>query len=128
MKWKELKHQTRLYVISCCILLVGLGSAASVYIIAEGAAAAAVGYEFIDGKAYPISPESSKRYIHDLELYGGKAAVVADKFNRWFDGLWHGTSLAYTIASLTILISYGFFFVARRTDDNGEDEHRGDNY
>ena len=49
--------------------------------------------------------KESKKFTHDLELYGGKANVIADKFARWFDGLWHGQSLAFTVAVLTVIIS-----------------------
>ncbi len=115
---KERNPQTRLRMIGIVILLIGLISAAAIYIITERSAASAVGYDIVDGQAYAISPGSSKRYVHDLEMYGGKAAVMADEFNRWFNGLWQGTSLAYTIAFLSIVTSLGFFFVASRTGDD----------
>jgi hypothetical protein len=38
--------------------------------------------------------------------------VLADEFRRWFDGLWQGKSLAFTITFITIFISFGFFLVA----------------
>ena len=63
--------------------------------------------------AYLIAPENSKKYVHDLELYGGKANVLANEFMSWFVGLWHGKSLAFTVACITIFISLGFFLVAR---------------
>ncbi len=43
----------------------------------------------------------SKKYLHDLEVYGGRANVLQDEFRRWFDGLWHGRSLAGTVACLS---------------------------
>jgi len=72
----------------------------------------AAGYEVIGGFIYPNAGENSKKYIHDLELYGGKAAVLADDLMRWFAGLWHGKSLAFTIACVTIFISLWVFFAA----------------
>ena len=72
-------------------------------------------------------PEDSKKYLRDLELYGGKANVLMDQFRRWFMGLWHGKSLAYTIAGITIFISLGTFYVANHwlsgleSDIPGED-------
>lgn len=51
-------------------------------------------------------------YLHDLELYGGKANLLADELMRWFAGLWHGESLAYTIGCITIFLSFGLAFVA----------------
>ncbi len=124
MNWKKLEPHTRLRFIGVVILTVGLISAVTIYIMAEKTAASAVGYEMIDGQAYAISPESSKRYIHDLEVYGGKAAVMADELNRWFNGLWHGTSLAYTIACIAVVSSLGFFFVAGRTEEYDDDESK----
>ncbi len=118
MTRKDLNPQKRLRMIGIVILLVGLISAVAIFVIAERPAASAVGYDIVDGQAYAISPGSSKRYVHDLEMYGGKAAVMADEFNRWFNGLWHGTSLAYTIAFLSIGTSLGFFFVASRMGDD----------
>ena len=37
---------------------------------------------------YPIMPEDSKLYRHNLEVYGGKLNVIMDDFRRWFVGLW----------------------------------------
>jgi hypothetical protein len=115
-----MNQKTRLNIIGIVILVIGLGSAVWIYVAAENAASSAVGYDIIDGKAYPVSPENSKRYLHDLELYGGKMAVLSDEFNRWFDSLWQGTTLAYTVACLTVLIAAGFFFVARHMSMEGE--------
>jgi hypothetical protein len=100
MKWKTAKLQTRLYLITVIILLVGMGGAVLIYLTAENASDNVLGYE------------NSKRYIHDLELYGGKANVLANDFERWVVGLWHGKSLAFTVACITIFVSFGFFFVA----------------
>jgi len=111
MKWENTNPQTRLYLISAVILLVGLGSAILIYLTAEDDHGSAVGYEVVDGYVYPITPENSKIYAHDLELFGGKAAVLADEFRRWFVGLWQGKSLAFTVVCISIVLCIGFFFV-----------------
>jgi hypothetical protein len=49
-------------------------------------------------------PFDNKKYIHDLQVYGGTANVLAAEFREWFAGLWYGKNLAYTIAVLTILV------------------------
>ena len=95
-------------------MLVGLGSAVLIYQSAGDDSDNVLGYEIIGGSAYPIRPEDSRTYRRDLELYGGKAAVIADDFSRWFVGLWHGKSLAFTVAVISIFISLGFFFAANR--------------
>lgn len=90
-------------------------------ILAVGLAAAAAAYVF--AVARPVNPLAdqleSKKYLHDLEMYGGKANVLAAQFRDWFAGLWSGTNLAWTIAALTILTVavYRFFAVPLEGED-----------
>ena len=112
MKWKITDPQTCLNLISVMILLVGLGSAVLIYRIAENDSNSVLGYEIIGGQAYPIMPEDSKMYLRDLQLYSGKAGVLADEFRRWFVGLWYGKSLAFTVAYITLFISFVVFYAA----------------
>jgi hypothetical protein len=102
MKWENTNLQTRLYIITAILLLVGLGSAILIYLKAGDASENILIYEF----------EHSNMYRHNLELYAGKWNVLADEFSRWFDGLWHGRALAFTVACITIFISFVIFFVA----------------
>ncbi len=113
MKWKTMNLPTRLYLISAIILLVGLSSSVWIYLSAGDDSESVLGYEISGGQAYLVSPENSKKYVHDLKVMGGSAAVVADQFSRWFIGLWHGKSLAFTVGCIAGFISLGFFFAAR---------------
>jgi hypothetical protein len=112
MKWKIPNLQTGLYILSAVILLFGAGSAALIYRAAMNDANSDAGYEVVGGFIYPGPSENSKRYIHDLQLYGGNAAVLADGFMRWFTGLWHGKSLACTVACIALFISFMIFVAA----------------
>jgi hypothetical protein len=56
--------------------------------------------------------EKTKLYRHDLEVYGGRANVLADDFREWFAGLWHGRTLAFTVAGLTVLAALAWRFVS----------------
>ena len=103
-----------LILIGAIIMVVGLGSAIWIYQSAGNYSDSVLGYEIIDGTAYPIAPEDSKVYRRDLEHFGGKAAIVVDDFSRWFIGLWHGKTLAITLAFISIFISLLFFFIANR--------------
>ncbi len=103
MKWAAAKRRNGLYLISAAILVLGLLSAASVYLRAGA----------VQDNTLLNEYEYSKRYQHDLELYGGKANIVATEITNWFIGLWRGKRLAYTIACITVLVSYGFFIAAR---------------
>ena len=112
MNWKILKQRTCLNLISAIILMAGLGSAALIHQRAGNDPYGALGYEVVDGTRYPIMPEDSKLYRHNLEVYGGKFNVIMDDFRRWFVGIWHGRSLALIIACTTIVISFGFLYKA----------------
>ncbi len=115
MKRKSLK--TRLYLIAAIILLAGLGSAVLIYQTA--------GNDSDNGLGYP-GLDDSRMYRHDLELYGGKFNLITDEFMRWFAGLWHGKTLAYTITWITAIASFGLFMAARHfsgsTDTRAEDK------
>jgi hypothetical protein len=111
MNWKILNRRGCL-LISAIVLVAGLGSAALIYQSASNLPYGALGYEMLDGTVYPIMPQDSKMYVHNLELYGGKLNVIMDDFRRWFSGLWQGKSLAVIIGCTAMVISLGFFYVA----------------
>jgi hypothetical protein len=100
MKWKITNTQTRLSLSSAIILFAGLASSIYIYMTAGNVSDTVLEFE------------ETKKYMHDLELYGGKANVLAVELMKWFKGLWQGESLAYTVACITIFISFGFYLVA----------------
>jgi hypothetical protein len=114
MKQKILRLQTWYKFAGTCVLLVGLTGAAFVYLNVGHGVNDTFGYSADNGYVYPISPENSKKYLRDLELYGGKANVFAYELRNWFAELFHGRPLAYTIAIIAILISLILFNSARR--------------
>jgi hypothetical protein len=97
----------RLKYITAAILVVGFGAAISVYFAASARPENPLGYE----------PLETKQYLHDLEVYGGKANVLAAEFREWFAGLWYGKHLAFTIAVITVLLvaAVRFAFAMRAT-------------
>ncbi len=114
MKWKNISLRARLYVMSAALLVAGLSSSILIYVTAGNEENSVPAYEVVGGQVYP-GMQQSKKYIHDLEVYGGKAAILADEFNRWFYGLWHGQNLAFTVAGLAVFLSLVVFIVARST-------------
>jgi hypothetical protein len=127
MKWKITNRQRRLYLIPAMILLVGLGDAVVIYLTAGNDSDGGSGYEIIGGQVFPVSPEDTKTYNHNVELYGGKMNLLAGDLSRWFAGLWHGRSLAFTVACMTLLISFGFFFVTKYLPSDLEPDARDEN-
>lgn len=100
--------------------MAGWCAATLIYVTAEDEPAGASSYVVVDGIAYPVAPHYSKRYIRDLERFGGKAAVLFDEFNRWFDALWQGKTLGLTVACLSLLLSLAIFLFARYLASDAE--------
>jgi len=94
------------------ILAAGWGSAIAIYFAAGPDPVNPLGYE----------PLETKQYLHDLELYGGKANVLAAEFREWFTGLWLGRNLAFTVAFLTIFVVLAIRFFARFPPPPAEDD------
>jgi hypothetical protein len=88
--------------VTVMLLALGLGGALTIYFTAGPTPADPLDYD----------PMDSKKYLRQLELYGGKANVLSVEFQQWFSGLWHGRTLAATIAVLTVLLAFAFWFVA----------------
>src|SRR3954468_16803335 len=109
--------RARLYVAALAILSIGLAAGLLIYATAEEAPPEAIGYIVVDGLKYPLAANQSKRYIRDLERFGGKASVVFDEFGRWFGSLWQGSTLGLTLACLSAFISVVLALFARSLPD-----------
>jgi len=94
------------------ILAVGVGSAILIYLTAENNSDSYLVNEPIVGYVHSMASEDAKTYEHGLKLYGGNANLPSDEFMHWFDRLWHGKSLAFSIAYITIYMSLVFLFFA----------------
>jgi hypothetical protein len=114
----------RLYIISLMILLIGSGSAVLLYQNALHEASDESRYEIIGGFVYPAHGENSKKYVHDLQLYGGQTSMLADEFMRWFAGLWHGKMLAYTTACIAFVLSFVLYVIANNLPDGVNSHER----
>ena len=77
-------RKTCLNLIGAIILLVGLGGVTLIYRSAERISRDVWDYQQGDGSVYPVNPDDSKKYLRDMELYGGKANVLLDEWRRWF--------------------------------------------
>ena len=104
----------RLYGAAVLVLAAGLACAAWIYARADDGPDLSGAYQIVvvDGVPTAIPANQSKAYVRDLQRYGGKMAVIFDDIGRWWDGLWHGRSLALTVAFLTVLVSLSLYFVA----------------
>jgi hypothetical protein len=102
-----------LHLGSLMALLLGLCAGAVIYVTAADDSDAAVGYEVVNGVAYPVAPADSKAYQRELERFGGKAIVLAAELDRWFAALWHGRRLAFTVAFIGAAVSLALCLYAK---------------
>jgi len=111
MNSRFMAAEARVRFVTRAILAVGFASAVVIYFV-NAAPPDASGFEF----------ETSKKYLRELEVYGGKANVLATEFRRWFDGLWHGRSLAFTVAVISVFmaLTYNFFATPLPADVDGD--------
>jgi hypothetical protein len=92
------------------ILVAGLSSAACIWLTQDriDKQANAGGTSATE----PLSPEDSRRYTHDVELYYGETGMLMEKWKRWFQELTHGKPLANTIAVASLILASGLFYLA----------------
>ena len=86
----ETAARKRRTAVTASIALAGLVAAGVLYLVAPASG---------DAAGLP----ETKRYLREMELYGGTANVIASQFRQWFSGLWHGRALAGTVLVLSLL-------------------------
>jgi hypothetical protein len=118
--WKIADRRVFFNLIGLIILLGGLGGAILIYRTPGNNLTNDLIYEEEGGSVYPLRPEDSKKYIRDLELYGGRANVLVTEFRLWLVGLWQGKSLAFIVAFITVLVASGFFYAAKTFPSRGK--------
>jgi len=111
MKWNSTNLQTRLYIITAIILIVGLSSSILIYTTAG---------EIDTEGVFGDQIEESKSYRRSLELYGGKANLLASQFMQWFNSLWHGKSLGITLGWITGIVCCGLLLIAYNLPSDSE--------
>ena len=100
MSFNAIGIPARLKRILALILIAGFGAAIVIYAMAAPGSANPTGFD----------PEDSKRDLRDIEVYGGKANLLASDFRHTFSSLWHGRRLAFTVAFLTIMLAAAVLF------------------
>jgi ABC-type phosphate/phosphonate transport system permease subunit len=102
MKLRAKTIQERLHISISVTLIVGLCISVWIYVTAE-----------VPVENTLISDyENSKMYMRSLKVYGGQFSVLADDIRRWFNSLWQGKTLAYTVASITVTFALILYVIA----------------
>jgi hypothetical protein len=97
--------KARLYLISAAILVLGLAGALLIYFTAADPEET--------GQVFYDSPQLSKKYIRELERFGGKQAVIFDEIIRWLDGRFSGKALGVTLGWISVVVALALFLFAR---------------
>jgi hypothetical protein len=92
----------RIRQVTAGILATGLGGAVMIYLLATPSATNPLGFE----------PEDSKKYLRDMEVFGGKLNVLATQLRGTWNDLWQGRNLAFTVGGLTLALAFAFWFIA----------------
>ncbi len=116
MIWRLAQPRSRPRLIASLILLIGFGSATVIYLTASAA----------PGTLLEFSADSSKKYLRDLQLYGGTENVLAVELMDWFMGLWHGKTLGFTVAVITVAVCLGYLFFAVLLPRYADEEASGE--
>jgi hypothetical protein len=119
VSWKALSSHSPagkrflLNLVGVVVLVSGLSGAASIWLDQDriDRQQAAQGTNAADA----FSPEDSRRYTHDVELYYGQTGLLMDKWKRWFDDMTHGKLLARNLAITSVLMAGGLFYVAAKS-------------
>ena len=99
-----------LKLLSLIILVAGFATTASIWLAQDriDRQRGADGTE-ITG---PLSPEDSRRYTHDVELYYGATGLLMDKWRRWWAEWTQGKPLAKVVAVASLIMAGGLFYAA----------------
>jgi hypothetical protein len=101
-----MKTQLRCNLTTCAILLTGWACALVIFLRAG------------DPPDNPFAAyEHSKRFAHEVERMGGKSALLANDLANWFQGLWHGETLAFTMGVSTVVVAVIYYVIASDTDE-----------
>jgi len=103
--------------IGILILVIGFMGAGAAYRVAQREEVAAQMKMLSEeaGGDPTLSPGDSKIYNRDSELNMGKGVMVIDRFLHWIGQLFQGKSLAFTIATISVITAFGCFAMADRS-------------
>jgi len=93
----------RLAAAAAAVFLVGLIAGTILYVTADEVSEDPGGFE------------NTNAYRHQLQRLGGKALVLYDQFDRWFDSLWQGKALGVTVIWIGTVTALGIVVFARLT-------------
>jgi hypothetical protein len=99
-----------LKLLGVVILVSGLSTAASIWLAQDRIdRQRSAGGTDLTGA---LSPDDSRRYTHDVELYYGETGLLVDKWRRWLEEWTRGKPLSKLVAVASLASAMGLFYVA----------------
>jgi hypothetical protein len=102
--------------LSILILIIGWCSSIVIYLTAEPTPLNPLGYD----------PLNTKKYLRQLEVYGGTMNVLAVEFMQWFDGLWQGRPLAFTVGIISAVLAFLLWLIGIHLQSNLDTDSRSE--
>ncbi|MFL5367476.1 MAG: hypothetical protein ACJ781_18550 [Myxococcales bacterium] len=96
-----MRSQRRPLYIALSILAVGWGIGIPVCLVSAAE----------DALPFEMTTED-RRYVYQLERFGGKSAVLYSELYDAFSSLWHGPRLGITIGVLSCLVALVYYWSA----------------
>jgi len=99
-----------LNLLAVIVLICSLGTATSIWLAQDrmDQKGSARGTDM----AGPLSPQDSRRYTHNVELYYGETGLLMDKWKGWWEEMAQGKPLATIIAVASLVTAGGCFYLA----------------
>ncbi len=66
--------------------------------------------------------QHSRMYDRQVEIIGGKAALLATQLDAWLASLWEGKARAYTIACATAAVALAYYAIDRALESTARAE------
>ena len=99
---KSILRHRQIHLLGIIVLVFGMLAALAIYLVAIS-----------DPGAQNVPNLSNdRRFNLELERIGGKSAIYLAIFDRWLASLWHGTSLAFTVGALSVVVALACFWLA----------------
>jgi hypothetical protein len=112
VSWTRENHRTRCLAIARVCVAASLCAAFAIYVAAGQGEPQSSGYLTQGGQVLESASADSKQYLRNMELYGGKANVMAAEARMWLAEMFSGRTLAFTVGGLGLAVGLGFFVLA----------------
>jgi hypothetical protein len=114
MSSKQFNAQRTLRVASVGLLIAGVLAAVWIFVATANTDALS---DANSAQARSIQFDQNRREMAEVERLGGKVSVMTVQFHQWFQSLWEGRRLGYTVLVLAVVIAWACRHVAELVDE-----------